>query len=177
MRLNRSAQKGTVLLISLIILLVLSILAVSGMQGSVMQERMAGAQSEGISALEAAEDGARFGELWVRNNVLTLTAFDGTGGLYDIRVEAERAPDPYSETTWDAANVIAADPIGGITPLFFVEYLGPGYAEDQLTDGMIGGYNHETGAVDVHAFRLVTRAEGPSGRARRMIEIFFTKQI
>ncbi len=174
---NRSQQNGAVLLISLIILLVLSILAISGMQGSVMQERMAGAQSEGISALEAAEDGVRVGELWVRNYALTLSSFDGTGGLYDIRVESERAPSPYDETTWDAANVKSGNAVGGVTPVFFVEYQGLGFSEDQLADGMIGGYNHESGSANIHAFRLVARAEGPSGRARRMIEVYFTKQI
>ncbi|RBP29197.1 type IV pilus assembly protein PilX [Marinobacter pelagius] len=174
---NRHGQKGAVLLISLIILLVLSILAVSGMQGSLMQERMAGAQSEGIAALEAAEEGIRFGERWVKNNALTLTSFDGTNGLYDIRVESERAPSPYDESTWESSKVMSADPVDGITPLFFVEYLGEGYSEDQLTEGVIGGYNHESGAADIHAFRLVARAEGPSGRARRMIEVYFTKQI
>lgn len=174
---NKSRQNGAVLLTSLIILLVLSILAISGMQGSVMQERMAGAQSEGMSALEAAEDGVRVGELWVKNNALTLSSFDGTGGLYDVRVESERAPSPYEESTWAAGKVKSGNPVGGVTPVFFVEYQGLGFAEDQLADGMIGGYNHESGSANIHAFRLVARADGPSGRARRMIEVFFTKQI
>lgn len=174
---DKPKQSGAVLLISLIVLLVLSILAISNMQGSVMQERMAGAQAEGMLALEAAEEGVRFGEQWVRNNVLTVTSFDGTAGRYDIREESERAPDPYDESTWADDKVIKADKVGDIQPIFFVEYLGEGFSEDQLGDGMIGGYSHESGSVGVHAFRLVARAEGPSGRARRMIEVFFTKQI
>lgn len=174
---NKSRQSGAVLLISLVILLVLSILAISGMQGSVMQERMAGAQAEGLSALEATEDGARFAEKWIKDNALTLSAFDGTNGLYDLRVESERAPSPYDEATWEESKVIQGDTVDGVTPIFFVEYQGPGYSEDQLTAGVLGGYNHESGAADIHAFRLVARAEGPSGRARRIIEVFFTKQI
>ncbi|WP_152208336.1 pilus assembly PilX family protein [Marinobacter changyiensis] len=173
----RSRQHGAVLFISLIILLVLTILAISGMQGSVMQERMAGAQSEGISALEAAEDGARVGELWVKDNVLTFSDFDSTGGLYDLRDETKRAPSPYDETTWTSEKVKSGNPIGGVTPVYFVEYQGLGFAEDQLADGVIGGYNHESGAANIHAFRVVARAEGPSGRARRIIEVYFTKQI
>ena len=38
---------------SLVILLVLSLLALSGMQGSIMQERMTTAQRDGMLALEA----------------------------------------------------------------------------------------------------------------------------
>ncbi len=172
---NRSRQNGAVLLMSLIILLVLSILAISGMQGSVMQERMAGAQSEGIAALDVAEDWVRSGESWVKDNVITVTDFDGTGGLYDIRVESERAPSPYDETTWATENVKSGTTVDGVTPVFFVEYQGLGFAEEQLDAGMIGGSG--SGSADIHAFRVVARAEGPSGRSRRMIEVYFTKQI
>lgn len=171
-------QAGSALLLSLVILLVLSVLAVSGMQGSIMQERMVGAQREGMIALEAAEEGARFGEQWVQDNVLTLTIFNGqTPGLYDIRDVSRRAPSPYDEATWDASNVQEADEVDGITPVFIVEYLGEGFRSEQLTDGMIGGYSHESGAMDVRAFRVIARAEGPSGQARRLIEVYFTKQI
>ena len=171
-------QRGSALLISLVILLVISVLAVSAMQGSIMQERMVGAQRDGMIALEAAEEGARFGEQWVLDNVLTLAVFNGSvAGLYDIREVGLRAPNPYEDATWALENVLQADPVGDITPRFFVEYLGEGFRTEQLTDGLISGYSHESGAFDVRAFRVVARAEGPSGQGRRIVEVFFTKQI
>lgn len=62
-------QSGSVLIVSLVILLVLTLLGLSGMSNTVLQERMAGNLQESMSAFQAAEAGLRVGEIDVRDNI------------------------------------------------------------------------------------------------------------
>lgn len=175
---HMSAQQGTALLMSLVMLLVLSLLAISGMQGSLLQERMASAQREGAIALEVAESGSRDAERWIERNLVTLNDFDGSGWLYDASDEATRAPSPFSENLWQSdTRTRAGTRVDGITPRYFIEFRGRAFEEEQLTDGMIGGYSHDTGAANTFAFRTVTWAPGPSGEGQRIIEVYFNRQL
>jgi type IV pilus assembly protein PilX len=62
-------QAGSVLIVSLVILLVLTLLGLSGMSNTVMQERMAGNMQESMSAFQAAEAGLRAGEQDAQTNI------------------------------------------------------------------------------------------------------------
>jgi type IV pilus assembly protein PilX len=77
----KTAQ-GSVLIVSLVILLVLTLLGLSGMGNTVMQERMAGNAQESLSAFQAAEAGLREGEWDVFNNIFPNDPFlaDCTAG-------------------------------------------------------------------------------------------------
>ena len=65
-----SRQRGIVLAVSLIMLLVLTLLGVTAMQSTIMQERMAGNAREVSMAFQAAEAALRDGE----NALIALTA-------------------------------------------------------------------------------------------------------
>jgi len=65
--LARYRQRGSVLGIALIFLLLMTILGVSAMQGTTMQERMAGNQRDRDLAFQAAEAALRFGESWLND--------------------------------------------------------------------------------------------------------------
>ncbi len=55
-------QKGATLVVALFMLLLISLLAVGGMQGSIMQERMASNAHDGAISFQASEAGLRQGE-------------------------------------------------------------------------------------------------------------------
>ena len=63
---TRHSQQGGVLIISLVILLVMTLLGVSAMTGSGLQERMVGNQKQAIGASMAAEAGAITAVRWLR---------------------------------------------------------------------------------------------------------------
>lgn len=65
---TRALQEGGVLIISLIILLVMTLLGVSAMTGSDLQERMVGNQKRMIQASMAAESGAILALQWLRTH-------------------------------------------------------------------------------------------------------------
>jgi len=69
----RQQQAGASLIVSLMLLIVLTLLGLSGMQSTIMQERMANNVRDKGMAFQAAESAIRSGEDWVKTiNVSTL---------------------------------------------------------------------------------------------------------
>lgn len=72
--LTASRQKGAVLIVALIMLLLLTIIGVAGMQDTNLQEKMAGNLRDHNLALQAAEAGLRHAEQVSKGNYTTLAA-------------------------------------------------------------------------------------------------------
>ncbi|NWO06179.1 MAG: hypothetical protein HLX50_10920 [Alteromonadaceae bacterium] len=136
-------EKGSALLMSLVILLVLSLLATSSMQNSIMQERMSNASREGVIALEIAEATLRgleedLADLDTLDNFGTDSSCKNPPQYPDDEPTGDEAQGwyylgnaPYvlDEETWDPNNennekVLQAPEIEGITPQYFIEYRG-----------------------------------------------------
>ena len=58
--LNRHQQSGAALIVGMIMLLVLTIMGLSTMQGVTMQERMSGNMRDSTMAIQSAEVGLRY---------------------------------------------------------------------------------------------------------------------
>lgn len=166
-------QAGAALILSLLMLLVLTLLAVSSMQGSIMQERMVSGEREGMESLEIAESALRDAELFVEN-VNLLSEFDGTGGLYG---ENDAAPNPLTLDWLASANVLDADAVDGVTPRYFIQHMGDARQPKKLTDLVVEGYSHETGATEAQAFRIVAWSPGPTGESTRVIESYYAREM
>lgn len=83
---SRSFQCGAALIVSLILLLVMTLLGVSAMQGTVLEEKMAGNFRDRELAFQAAEAALRDAEEDINSaRISGLTGFDSdcTGGLCD----------------------------------------------------------------------------------------------
>ncbi|MFL1466336.1 PilX N-terminal domain-containing pilus assembly protein [Marinobacter sp. DUT-3] len=94
------SQRGAVLIVSLVILLVLTLIGVAGMNSSVMQERMASNAQNSNRAFQGAESSAT-----------ALTEILMTGNL-NLLQEAMEAADDLSSTgsvTLDAANGVQTE--------------------------------------------------------------------
>jgi len=99
----RYRQRGSVLGIALIFLLLMTILGVSAMQGTTMQERMAGNQRDRDLAFQVAEAALRAGEDWLND-----TAVDATCGLTNKEI-AKASASLTSPATWDGTDPDATD--------------------------------------------------------------------
>ncbi len=66
---GKQKQQGAVLLVCLVMLLVLTMIGVSSMSSSTLQERMAGGSRDYNQAFQAAEASLRVGEDYVRQQV------------------------------------------------------------------------------------------------------------
>lgn len=80
---KQTMQKGFVLIVSLVILIMVTLLALSAVNTSVFEERMAGNGRDRSLAFEAAEYAMREAQDFLSQAVLpAFTTTGGTGGLY-----------------------------------------------------------------------------------------------
>jgi type IV pilus assembly protein PilX len=94
------SQRGAVLIVALVLLLVLTVLGTAGIRDTTMEERMAGNFRDHAAALEAAETALRTGEGGVGSTaVFTGLLFDGTDGTYEV-TEASQSVDPQSAANY-----------------------------------------------------------------------------
>lgn len=170
---NTKTQHGAALILSLLLLLVMSLLAISSMQGTVMQERMVSAEREGMVSLEIAESAIRDAEVFV-DGLTTLTGFNGTNGLYGM---GNATPDPLAGATWAGGNVRDATVVAvngnNVTPRFYVEHVGDAENQENLMEGQ--GYGGPI-ATEAQAFRIVAWSPGVTGISQRVIESFYTRE-
>lgn len=164
-------QKGAVLAVSLILLLVMTMLAISGGQAVRMQERMAGNLRDVDLALQGAEAGLRDAErqilalttwpAWCTSATATGCAMFDTGVLrttatFDLRTQ---------DTTWwtnSARDYRGASSLGGIyrDPQFVIEKAAQvcDHIEGPCTEGDTTYYFRNTarspGATSVADVRL-----------------------
>lgn len=76
-----SNERGAVLIVGLILLLVLTLFGVASLQMTTLQERMAGNMREQEQAFQGAEAALRAGERFLATTPI-LPAFTGANGLY-----------------------------------------------------------------------------------------------
>ncbi|MDR9423737.1 MAG: PilX N-terminal domain-containing pilus assembly protein [Marinobacter sp.] len=177
----RDKQNGAALILSLLLLLVLTLLALSSMQGSVMQQRMVSGLTGGIQSLEIAESGLRDAEEALESmtipTVFNIPAiFDGTNGLYGTD---DDPPDPLSYNWADSTDMRSADAVGGVTPRYFIQHLGDAVTEEQLDDIAIGSAGTQNGgsSAETQAFRIVIWTGGESGESQRVLEAHYVRNI
>ena len=72
--LGHSTNRGAVLVIGLVVLLVITLIAVTGMETTVLQERMAGNMRQNDLALQAAEAALQAGLAYIEEQSTPLTA-------------------------------------------------------------------------------------------------------
>ncbi len=152
-------QRGAVLAVALMILLVMTMIGISGMRGTVLQERMANNTRDRNQAFQAAESALRDAELYVET-IVTTGAFDGTAGLFG---ETQGEPDFLASTTWsDNTYSVVADNVPGSVepPRYFIK-------QSSTITGVQGalnlsGYGDNKGIGDVTTFRITARGIGAS---------------
>lgn len=100
-------QRGAVLIVALVLLLVLTILGTASIQDTAMEERMAGNFRDYTAALEAAESALRTGEDGISvSSVFNLMLFDGSDGTYTVS-ESSNSVDPATAANygWTIAGI------------------------------------------------------------------------
>lgn len=109
-------QKGAVLVVGLIFLMVITLLALAGMQGVALQGRMSANAYDRNIAFQAAEMALRWAELELLNgndtSFVTIEQFDATGAPTEDQF---RTADWDDVSTWNTTVPNAVSPDGAIT--------------------------------------------------------------
>ena len=126
---TNAPQEGFVLIVGLVILGLLTMLALSSMRDTTMQEKMAGASRDSGLAFQAAESALRDAENCITGTTANC-AFDAVAN--DAHFDQDDAAFPAHNTLFDAATWVAYDPPGAPTPLEGV----PSKKKGDATDGV-----------------------------------------
>ena len=136
---NIGNQRGATLVIALIILLVMTIIGVTSMKSSTLQERMAGNARQKTVAKNAALTALREAEIWLTTNVdqpEDINAFTGVGGKYSavrrpVGAAEELNVDVTDPDVWlafNAANFTESSAMSASLvsrqPRYVIEYIG-----------------------------------------------------
>ncbi len=135
-------QCGAVLVVSLLILLVMTILGVSSMGSTTLQERMANNNNQRQIAFQAAEAALRAGETFLASNITSvsdlMTNFNATtpvAGMYSELAPATGVKDYklpgtfdfFDDASWLASgSTVEVSNLPGVSqrPRFIIEYMG-----------------------------------------------------
>ncbi len=120
---SKHQQRGVVLVVSLIVLLLLTITGLASIQNSALQEKMAGNSHDYEQAFLAAETALRTGETYLIDNYSTINfATSGADGLYDRSADNAVAVEwQYNATIW--RTITSIDSAVASSPKYFIEKL------------------------------------------------------
>jgi type IV pilus assembly protein PilX len=178
-------QEGFVLIVGLVILGLLTMLALSGMRDSTIQEKMAGASRDSGLAFQAAESALRDAENCITGATPGCT-FDATNDAHFSKDDAAfpEHNDLFNATTWNAF-----DPPGDPTELAGVPSKGKGDAADganyiirqasTISGGAggaamgLGGYGDSAATESQTIYEITARGAGGSGAGQSVLRIYY----
>jgi type IV pilus assembly protein PilX len=168
---SRVGQRGVALFISLVLLLVLTIIGVSAVQTTSLEERMARNTHDSVLAFQSAEAALREAEQFLQNNINTTAGFTAVGnnGLW-------RAAD-YGQTDrwhqagiWTGANSVVADtPVEHVAeePRYIIEWVA---SVQRSENPNLLGSSYATLFDRIEVFRITARGVGGSPNARVVLQ-------
>lgn len=166
-------QQGAVLVIGLIMLLLLTIIGMSSIRGTDMQERMAGNARDHNLAFQATEAAVRSAENYLSGASISIYA-NGAGYYQDLT--GSTSPIQWSATDWNTKSVKLADnTLVGISeqPKYAIEQL-----EVTISPGNYGSAVDQQ-SVDSMAerevYRITARGLGGTENSEALIQATFIR--
>lgn len=167
-------QRGSTLIISLMILIVMTLIGLTGIMTSTLEEKMAGNTRDQALAFQAAEAALRDGEEYYNDNVDSpAAAFNGSvTGLY----ASGSIPDPFDDATWANSRTYSGT-IDSVKaqPRYIIELLDTiGSATEDLN---ISGYGESSGMGNVIAARITARGVGGTANTVAILQTNYGKRF
>ena len=170
---NIRRQRGAVLIVSLVFMLILTIIASASMQSSTLQERMIGNAKDTNLAFQAAEAGLREAEAVLSQ--INVGPFDGTNGLYLQCADPTNTATACVEPSWSndtslGWQVMAADviPYSVKPPEYIIEELVSISSENAVLDA-------DKPISPLIFYRVTARGYGASNRSMVVLSTTFKR--
>jgi type IV pilus assembly protein PilX len=158
-------QGGAALMVALVMLLILTVIGVTAIRTTTLQERMAGNMRDANLAFQAAEAGLRDGEALVRGAV--LPPFDGTAGLLQVEPDAGRTA-YWNAYNWAGNSRVTAG-VDGVAAL-------PNYVVEELPPVPVEGGSERFGPLpDVGFYRVTARGVGGTTDAVSILQTVYRR--
>jgi len=174
--LKRHPQKGAVLVVGLLILLVMTIIGVTTMQTSRVEEKMAGNVRDRNLAFEAAESALREAEDYIEN-LENVSGFTGSNGLYGESNSEPINLSAPSSSTWTSTNSRAySGSLSSVSalPRYVIKIQSRG--NSGLTGALnVQGYGKQNPASQAIVFRVTVRGTGGSNQSQVFLQTYYRK--
>lgn len=173
--LSPNNQKGIVLMLTLVIMLIVTLLVISSVQTTNMQILMSRNARDGRVAFQAAEAGLKVAES-VLSTEFSLAAYQANStGKYMERATGEISR-WEEDATWQGSNSqLVAYTDSAAPPRYIIEFVGTVVSEeDWLNMDNVGG---GTGAGRTHMFRVTAFGTGKTVAAKAMIQSTYGKRF
>lgn len=172
--LGTKSQHGAVLIVSLLILMVLTLLGVTGMRNTMLEEKMAGNSRDIQLAFNAAEAALRQAESYLQKASLpAFVAYDGTntGGYYQSDTTIWKNIDWSSVHDGSGTGMVlstgtAAIPGVAAQPAVYIEEMPAVTSGGSLEAGV---------ALDFGMYRITARGVGGSDTAVAILQATFRR--
>ncbi|MFC6980894.1 pilus assembly PilX family protein [Microbulbifer taiwanensis] len=162
-------------MVSLIILLVLTLIGISGARGVLMSERMTFASRDAKIALEVAETMARKGEAVIDG----LANTDGFGDSGWLRTAGDGPDDLFADDTWSSTNSTSekvpmkgADGNTNLEGRMYIEMAGLASDDSNAADVDLSAGSTGLDFPDIKVFKIVTRGVGIGGTERIVVTLY-----
>jgi type IV pilus assembly protein PilX len=161
-----NSQSGAVLPISLIMVLLLTMIGITGMQTTSLEEKMAGNSRERNLAFQAAESALREGESFLTAASLPTFTAAGTNGLYSTSSTAISENTLKTSDTFWSSNTTTVR----VTNADVTEHVAaaPRYVIQQLAFSEGGGQSLDAGVHQENEMYQVT-ARGVGGNTTAVV--------
>lgn len=170
-------QSGVALFIALVILLIITVLGISGLQTTTLEERMAAGARDRDLAFQAAEAALAEGEAFIETlGPGSLAQFQlNANGLF-VAPQTASTPDRWVSVDWegDATIPTVGTSIDGVVaqPRYIIEHVTTLVAaEDSLNISNLGA----PVGTPTEIFRVTSRAQGGTARAVVMLQATYGK--
>ena len=186
---TNAPQEGFVLIVGLVILGLLTMLALSSMRDTTMQEKMAGASRDSGLAFQAAESALRDAE----NCITGTTAGCAFNATNDAHFNEADAAFPAHNTLFNATTWATIDPPGNPTDLVGIPSKKKGDATDganyiirqaRTISGAADGGGGDAGTGDYSTskekssptiYEITARGAGASGVGQSVLRVYYVK--
>ena len=171
-RTPRKNQSGAILIVSLIMLLLITIIGVTGSQVTGLEEKMAGNMRDQNSAFQSAEAGLRAGEATTANSLEFSCV--GSNGYFDRSTATACATAaPYWQTfNWSDTNRTVTFISNTINYAYYIEKLDP--TIETNTGLEAGGFITETASAPTW-YRITARGISTSSNAVAYLQSTFIR--
>ena len=173
---HHSTQRGAALVVSLVMLTILTILGLTSMKTTVLEQKMTSNERNQAIAFQAAETALRDAETIIDQDIEYLLGFGDRIGHYQ---DASSEPDILEPLSWTdentrnaTSNVAATDP----ARLIIVnsgQYLGEGSLNASL-----GGYDQSGTVTEPPTyFKVTTRGVGADGTSTIILQTYVADRL
>lgn len=173
---NIQLQHGAALITALSILLILTVLGISAMSTSALQERMAGNARDQDVAFEAAETALRAAETYLAGPYTSGDFVNTSTGAGERYFTIAAAADLWrTESTWTGVPTVTFGMNVGTAPSYIIQQIDTTIIDSSIADSSsleTHGYDTRETLIsaDVGVFQITVRGYGLSTNSRVMLQ-------